>query len=112
MRERDSETAAGMLAPTRIEAADRDRQRERTTIGQLKEEQAMLRQRPCELHKASTAVECVNALKSFETSDLGQTHKSGGTAGHARARFQVLDRIRLITEKASPPRARERLEMV
>ena len=112
MRERDSEKAAGMLAQTRIEVADRDRQRERRSIGQLREEQAMLRQRPCELHKASTAVECVNALKSFETSDLGQTHKSGGTAGHARARFQVLDRIRLITEKASPPRARERLEMV
>ena len=40
-------------------------------------------------------MECITTLKSFEATDLGQGHKSGGTAEHARARLQVLDRIRL-----------------
>jgi hypothetical protein len=94
-REQDSEKAASMLAQTKIEIADRDKQKERRSIGQLKEQQALLRQRQFELVKATTASECLIALKSFEASDLGQGHKNGGTHEHFRARMQVLDRIRL-----------------
>jgi hypothetical protein len=94
-REQDSEKAASMLAQTRIEIADRDKHKERRSIGQLKEQQALLRQRQFELLKATTASECLTALKSFEATDLGQGHKTGGTHEHIRARMQVLDRIRL-----------------
>ncbi len=47
------------------------------------------------LQKASSVPERVNAVKSFETSDLGQGHPRGGTAEHTRNRSKVSERLRL-----------------
>ena len=37
----------------------------------------------------------MNALRSFEVTDLGNGHVAGGTAEHVRNRMNVLDRLRL-----------------
>ncbi|MCP4239311.1 MAG: hypothetical protein GY772_02005 [bacterium] len=46
-----------------------------------------------ELAAAQTIVACQRALKSFETSDLGQGHIRGGGASHVATRMEVLDRV-------------------
>ena len=62
------------------------------TIKALVEEQGRLEHARAELLKASTAVECMNALRSFEVTDLGNGHVAGGTAEHVRNRMNVLNR--------------------
>jgi hypothetical protein len=37
----------------------------------------------------------MNALKSFDVTDLGNGHAAGGTAEHARNRMNVLDRLKM-----------------
>ena len=55
-----------------------------------------------ELHRASALVECQNALKSWESKDLGQGHPNGGAREHCRNRLNVLDRVHA-RSKPLPP---------
>ena len=66
------------------------------------EEQGRLEHKRAELLKASTTVECMNALRSFEVTDFGHGHPAGGTAEHIRNRMNVLDRLRLRFPPLSP----------
>ena len=68
----------------------------------LKEEQCLLEKRRAELLKASTAVDCMSALKSFEVTGFGNGHAAGGNAEHVRNRMNALDRLRLRFPPLSP----------
>ena len=85
----------------------RDNQKRLKTIKKLKEEQAACEQRRLALHKASTLVESLRALKSFDTADFGQGHKTGGTRQHATNRRSVLDRIRARAQPLQPEQAND-----
>ena len=74
----------------------------RLTIKQLAEEQEQLRKRRQELLRASTIVECEQALKSWETSDLGQGHPEGGSRTHVKNRLALLERL-WAPSKHQPP---------
>ena len=107
-RSRENPAVAMAMLEGRKEAAERSAQwrvalameeraehKRRKTLKELKAESERLEQRRMALQKAATVTECLNAMKSFETQDLGQGHPQGGTAEHHRNRMQVLDRIRL-----------------
>ena len=79
----------------RLAGAREEKAKNALTIEALVQEQGRLEQARAELLKASTAVECMNALRSFEVTDLGNGHVAGGTAEHVRNRMNVLDRLRL-----------------
>ena len=78
-----------------VAKADAEAKRTRLTIKQMKAEHDRLDSARVALQSASTAVECLNSAKSFETSDFGQGHPKGGTAEHKKNRMQVLERLRL-----------------
>ena len=81
-------------ARTIVAKADSEAKRTRRTVRQLQEEHDRLQAARVALQKASTVVECLDAVKKFETGDLGQGHLTGGTAEHRRTRMQVLERLR------------------
>ena len=82
-------------APSIVAKADAEAKRTRLTIKQMKAEHDRLEATRVALQRASTVVEYLNAVKSFETSDLGQGPPKGGTAEHRKNRMQVLERFRL-----------------
>jgi flavin-binding protein dodecin len=81
-------------AQTIVAKADAEAKRTRRTIRQLQEEHDRLQAARLALQRASTVVECLDAVKKFETGDLGQGHVSGGTKEHFKNRMQVLERLR------------------
>ncbi len=88
--------------------ADREESRRAAvSIRQMRAEAEALVQRRIELQQASTVVECLGALRSFETSDLGQGHRGGGSAEHIRNRMNVLDRIRIRSPPLPPEQAND-----
>ena len=105
--ERDVETARARSSTLAAAEADRAHKRQRATIQQLRAEQAKLSKQQLDLHRASTAAECREALKSFDDCDLGQGHPTGGTAAHAKNRLSVLDRIRLRGKPLPPEQAND-----
>jgi hypothetical protein len=93
--ERHREIADVAREQLRLVGARDEKAKTALTIKALVAEQGRLEQARAVLLKASTAVECMNALRSFEVTDLGNGHAAGGTAEHARNRMNVLDRLRL-----------------
>ena len=77
---------------------EEDRKR-KLTIKELVHQQEELQQKRVALQKASTIVECLQAVKSYDLVDLGQGHAKGGTREHHHNRMQVMDRVR---GKAAP----------
>ncbi len=73
-------------------AQDKER---RLTIAQLIKRQQELYDKRMQFQKASTTVECMKALKRWNTGDLGQGHPHGGTKQHFKNRAEVLQRLRL-----------------
>ena len=59
------------------------------------------------LQRASTVVECLTSLKSFETADFGQGHPKGGTVEHKKNRMQVAERLRLRLPPLPPDQAHD-----
>ena len=82
-------------------AFEQEKQR-RVTIKELVEEQEKMRLRRLALLKASTVVECENAVKSWEVGDLGQGHPTGGSPTHIKNRKAILERLRA-RAKPLPP---------
>ena len=85
-------------------AEDKER---RSAIKDLLEQQDKLRQRKLELLRASTIVECENALKSWDLDDLGQGHGGGGTKAHQRTRATILERLRARSKPLPPDLAND-----
>ena len=83
-----------------------DKQR-RVAIQDMVTQQEKLRQRQLELKRASTLVECEQALKSWDLNDLGQGHASGGTRQHAKNRMAILDRVRARSKPLPPDLAND-----
>ena len=77
-----------------IRRAVTDDKQRRVSIKELAAEEENLRKRKLDLLQASTVVECQKALKSWDTSDLGQGHPAGGTKLHAQNRRDILERLR------------------
>ena len=77
-----------------IRRAVSDDQVRKVSIKELAAQEDNLRKRKLELLQASTVVECQQALKSWDTSDLGQGHAAGGTKLHAQNRRAILERLR------------------
>jgi hypothetical protein len=95
MEENYTSAVAGVAAARTIVAkADFEAKRARRTVQQLQGEHDRLQAATVALQKASTVVECLDAVKKYETEDLGQGHLTGGTAAHRANRMQVLERIR------------------
>ena len=57
--------------------------------------------------RAPTVVECEKALESWETSDLGQGHASGGTCQHKKNHQAILERIRARSKPLPPDLAND-----
>ena len=102
IREREMEMADVAREQLRMSGAREEKAKHALTIKALVEEQGRLEHARAELLKASTAVECMNALRSFEVTDLGNGHVAGGTAEHVRNRMNVLERLRLRFPPLSP----------
>ena len=68
--------------------------RAKQSVRELNKEHERLVEKQLALQRAGTIAECINALKSFTTADLGHTHPRGGTAKHIEARMEVLERLR------------------
>jgi hypothetical protein len=81
-------------AQTIVAKADAEAKRTRHTLRQMQEESDRLDKARFALQKATTVVECLDAVKKFETSDLGQGHVTGGTKENFKHRMQVLERLR------------------
>ena len=62
----------------------------------------MLEQKKKELDRASTIVECLEAMKSLDVEDFGAGHKAAGNPEHKQNILNVLYRIRL-RAKPLPP---------
>ena len=62
---------------------ERDRER-RQTISELIKQQKQLYDKRMQLERASTTVECMNALKRWNAMDLGQGHVQGGSRLHLK----------------------------
>ena len=77
-----------------IRRAVTDDKQRRVSIKELAAQEENLRKRKLELLQASTVVECQQAVKSWDTSDLGQGHTAGGTKLHAQNRRAILERLR------------------
>ena len=77
-----------------IRRAVTDDKQRRVSIKELAAQEENLRKRKLELLQASTVVECQQAVKSWDTSDLGQGHAAGGTKLHAQNRRNILERLR------------------
>ena len=77
-----------------IRRAVTDDKQRRVSIKELAAQEDNLRKRKLELLQASTVVECQQAVKSWDTSDLGQGHTAGGTKLHAQNRRAILERLR------------------
>ena len=92
------------LAIDRAFAEDKRRKR---SIEDLIEQQHKTDLSRIALNRASTVVECQEALKSFEASDLGGGHKTGGTREHAANRRKVLDRLRARAQPLPPDLAND-----
>ena len=90
-----------------VAKADAEAKRTRLTIKQMKAEHDRLDAARVALQRASTVVECLNSVKSFETSDFGQGHAKGGTAEHKKNRMQVLERLRLRFPPLPPEQAND-----
>ena len=90
-----------------VELALREGERAKKSLKTIREEQAKLEKQRMALHRASTLVESMNALKSFDTKDLGHTHRRGGTAEHVRTRMQVMDRIKARGAPLPPEQAND-----
>jgi vacuolar-type H+-ATPase subunit I/STV1 len=78
-------------------AVERDFETDRTrklTIKEMMRQQAEVEQKRLALQKASTLVECLQALKSYDLDDLGLGHPQGGDKNHLASRMQVMERIR------------------
>jgi hypothetical protein len=95
------------VAQSIVAKADADAKRTRLTIKQMKAEHDRLEAARVALQKASTVVECLNTVKSFETSDFGQGHPKGGTAEHKKNRMQVLERVRMRFPPLPPEQAND-----
>ena len=93
--ERQREIADVAREQLRLVGARDEKAKTALTIKALVAEQGRLEQARAVLLKASTAVECMNAVRSFDVTDLGNGHVAGGTAEHARNRMNVLDRLRM-----------------
>jgi hypothetical protein len=102
MLERERDMVDLARRQMRVVAGQEEKVKTALTIKALVEEQDRLGQARAELLKASTTVECMNALKSFEVTDLGNGHPTGGNAEHVRNRMNVLDRLRLRFPPLSP----------
>ena len=90
-----------------VAKADAEAKRTRLTIKQTKAECDRMEAARVALQRASTVVECLNSVKSFETSDFGQGHPKGGTAEHKKNRMQVLERLRLRFPPLPPEQAND-----
>ena len=93
--EREREMADVAREHLRLIGARDENAKTALTIKALVAEQGRLEQARAVLLKASTAVECMNAVRSFDVTDLGNGHVAGGTAEHVRNRMNVLDRLRM-----------------
>ena len=74
----------------------------RQGIKELLAQQERLRVQQLELARASTLVECEEALKSWDLLDFGQGNAKGGTTQHAKNRQAILERLR-VKSKPLPP---------
>ena len=74
-------------------AFGQDKER-KAAIKELLAQQEKLKERQRELARASTIVECEQAVKSWDLDDLGQGHALGGAKHHKQNRIAILDRIR------------------
>ena len=94
-----SELATKQLA---VDRSRREKIAQAETIKQLREEQLALEAKQFALHRAVTAKECMDAMKSFDAADLGQGHVRGGTTQHYHNRMNVLERIKARGEPFPP----------
>jgi hypothetical protein len=69
---RASAVADAAAARTIAAKTDSEAKRTRRTVRQLQEEHDRLQAARVALQKASAVAECLDAVKKFETSDLGQ----------------------------------------
>ena len=88
--QRDVDGARSIVALAEAEA-----KRTRRTLKSLRDEHDRVFTARMALQRASTVVECLQAVKTFDAGDLGQGHQKGGSAEHVRNRMQVLDRLRI-----------------
>jgi uncharacterized MnhB-related membrane protein len=94
VRNRDANLSMVMDGRSLMVKLAEERQRNQVTLAELRKEQARLDEQRVALQRATTVVECFNAVKSFDAADFGQGHPRGGTRDHKRARMQVLERLR------------------
>ena len=99
LQEREMELEDYARRNAREAAARKQNDLRLKTIKDMRAEQEALHQRRLELQRASTVVESLSALRSFEIADLGQGHPAGGSAEHIRNRMNVLERIK---QRAAP----------
>ena len=78
-----------------VALAEKEAKRTRSSLKQLREEHDRIYAARLALQRASTVVECLEAVKTFDAADLGQGHAKGGSAEHVRNRMQVLERLRI-----------------
>jgi hypothetical protein len=99
LQEREMELADYATRDAREAAAHKQSELRLETIKDMRAEQEALHQRRLELQRASTVVESLTALRSFEIADPGQGHPAGGSAEQIRNRMNVLERIK---QRAAP----------
>jgi len=83
-----------MQASSLAAQMDKEGAEHRARLKELEKEEARLEAKRLALAKVTSVTECLQAVKSFGTQDLGQGHAQGGTAVHARNRMPDLDRVR------------------
>ena len=107
MNQQDADRCRARREHLSIRKAFEQEKQRRVTIKELGEEQEKLRLQRLALLKASTVVECENAVKSWETSDLGQTHANGGSRTHIKNRMAILERLRARAKPLPPDLAND-----
>ncbi|MCP4241726.1 MAG: hypothetical protein GY772_14295 [bacterium] len=97
--EQDAEERRELLEQKSLQERLAAERKGRSSLAELVAEQRRVAVARRELAAARTIAACDKAVKSFETSDLGQGHIRGGGAFHVATRMDVMDRV---MRKGSP----------